>query len=117
MPTVNVQIQTTSGGTHKVTIHPSRVRIQNGDKGVVITWSATGPTTFLPGADAFKWLPAPGAPTPPAVSRRDDNTLVSAAYDNNFGSEVVWEYMIGVEKDGVRIQVDPEVDNDPPAGS
>lgn len=114
MPQINVQIQTTSG-IHKVTIHPGRLRIPNGDKGVVITWNATGPTTFLPGNEAFRWLPNVG-PTPPRVTRKDDNTLESEAYDNDFEHEVVWEYMIGVEKDGVKIQIDPEVDNDPPIG-
>ena len=113
MPTINVQIQTTSG-IHKVTIHPSRLRIRNGETGVVITWSATGPTTFLPGADAFKWLPNDDGR--PAVTRVDDNTLRSEPYDNDFDTEIVWEYLIGVEKDGVKIQVDPEVDNDPPIG-
>lgn len=114
MPTINVQIQTTSGGIHKVTINPSRLRIPNGTTGVVITWSATGPTTFLPGNDAFQWLTT--TPTPPAVTRVDDNTLRSASYDNTFDKEIVWEYLIGVQKDGVKIQVDPEVDNDPPIG-
>ena len=115
MPQINVQIQTTAGGIHKVTINPGRLRIPNGDTGVVITWSATGPTTFLPGNEGFRWQPNVG-PTPPAVTRVNDNTLQSASYDNNFDQEVVWEYLIGVQKDGVKIQVDPEVDNDPPIG-
>jgi len=110
MPNVNVQVQT-SNGIHKVTIHPERLRIPNGSTSVVITWNASGPTTFLAGNDAFKWLSS-GAP---AVTRIDDNTLQSAPFDNTGTTEVVWRYLIGVEEGGVKIQVDPEVDNDPPA--
>lgn len=110
MPNVNVQIQTTNA-VNKVTINPQRLHVPQGT-GIVITWSATGPTTFLPNPDCFRWLTT--SPTPPAVTRTNDNTLTSAAYDNNFSSEVVWEYMIGVQKDGLKIQIDPEVDNDPP---
>lgn len=112
MPTVNVQIQTT-GGVHKVTIHPGRLRIPQGT-GIVIVWKAAGPATFLPEPQCFQWLTP--SPAPPAVSRTDDNTLTSAPYTNNFPEEVIWEYMIGVQEGGVKIQVDPEVDNDPPAG-
>ncbi|HVG24082.1 MAG TPA: hypothetical protein VND45_08020 [Thermoanaerobaculia bacterium] len=112
MPQVNVQIQTSSGGINKVTINPDRLRIAPGTTGVVIVWKANGQSAFLPGNDAFSWLTS--NPTPPTVTRTDDHTLTSASYDNTFETEVVWKYMIGVEKDGVKIQVDPEVDNDPP---
>lgn len=115
MHTINVNMQTTDGDTHKVTIKPSRLRIKNGEQGVVITWSAAGPTTFLQGDAGFKWMPNVG-PTPPTVKYIDANTLRSEPYDNTFSTEVVWEYQIGVQKDGVKIVVDPEVDNDPPIG-
>ncbi|HVE72283.1 MAG TPA: hypothetical protein VNI54_13020 [Thermoanaerobaculia bacterium] len=111
MPHVNVQIQTTSD-IHKVTIHPERLRIPNGSRNVVVTWNASGPTTFLPGKDGFDWLSS-GAPT---VHRVDDHTLRSDPFDNTGTTEVVWRYMLGVERDGVKIKVDPEVDNDPPIG-
>lgn len=109
MPNVNVTVQTTNG-IHKVNINPERLRVPRGDKNVVITWKASGPTTFLAGNDAFKWL----SPNAPAVTRVDDNTLQSAPYDNDPTTEPVWQYLIGVEEGGVKIQVDPEVDNDPP---
>jgi hypothetical protein len=108
---VNVQVQT-ANGIHKVTIHPERLRVKRGEQNVVITWKASGPTTFLAGNDAFKWLSA-GAP---AVTRVDDRTLQSAPYDNKTTTPPVWRYLIGVEEGGVKIQVDPEVDNDPPIG-
>src|SRR5690349_7504089 len=104
MPNVNVQVQTTGGGIDKVTINPERLRIPNGPSTVAITWKASGPTTFLPGNDAFCWISAPTAPT---VTRVDDNTLQSASFVNN-GAGVVWRYLIGVEENGVKIQVDPE---------
>lgn len=113
MPTVNVQIQTT-GGIHKVTINPGRLRIPPGT-GVVLQWKASNGTTFLPEPDCFAWQPSTG--NPPAVRRTDDTTLTSDPYTNDFSEEVVWEYMIGVEKNGVKIKVDPEVDNDPPRGA
>jgi hypothetical protein len=115
MPDVNVQIQTTSGGIHKVTVNPERLRLRNGQNGLVITWRARGQTTFLPGRDAFDWLDDDRRA--PRVTRVDDTTLRSDPFDNDFGgASVIWRYLIGVEKNGVKIQVDPEVDNDPPLG-
>lgn len=114
MPTVNVQIQTT-GGIHKVTVNPERLHLGNGQHDVVITWRATNQTTFLPDGHAFAWLD--NDPRAPKVRRTGDTTLTSDRFSNDFGREsVIWRYMIGVEKGGVRIQVDPEVDNDPPLG-
>lgn len=115
MPTVTVRIEKLDD-IHKVTISPSRLRIPNGDKGVVITWNAPGLNEFLPGDEGFQWKPMPGAPPPPRVTHKDAHTLEAAPYDNDFPVEVVWEYLIGVQKEGVKIQVDPEVDNDPPVG-
>ncbi len=110
---VNVQLQTTNG-IHKVTIHPERLRIPPKAKDVVITWKASGPTTFLAGKDGFNWLDT-GAPN---VQQLDPNTLESDKFDNlsTTTTEIVWRYLIGVENGGVKIQVDPEVDNDPPIG-
>ena len=113
MPNVNVRIATT-GGIHKVTISPQRLRIPNGSTNVVITWRASNGTTFLTGTDAFQWINPSTVLPPPNVTRTNDTTLTSDAYTNNTSVEVIWEYMLGVEKDGVKIQVDPEVDNDPP---
>lgn len=114
MSTVNVRVDVKQDGTHKVTIQPSRLRVPNGSANVTITWNAMNGTTFLPNPSAFEWIVGVGVPDPPVVTRVDDTKLQSAPYSNDFGSEVVWEYMIGVQKNGVRIQVDPEVDNDPP---
>ena len=114
MENVNVQIQT-AGGIHKVTVHPERLRLRNGQQNIVITWRASNQTTFLRGSDAFAWID--GDRRAPRVTRVDDTTLRSDPFNNDFGKETVtWRYMIGVEKNGVRIQVDPEVDNDPPLG-
>ena len=114
MPNVNVQVQTTGSGIHKVTINPERLRIPPGAKDVIITWKADGPTTFLSGRDGFSWLDT-GTPN---VRQVDPTTFESDKFDNPSTGKtaIVWRYLIGVEEGGVKIQVDPEVDNDPPLG-
>lgn len=79
------------------------------DKTPTIEWVADGDGTTFPTSNFFSWKSGgPGfLPT-----RSTDGKKLTLAYTQTAASD--WTYAIALENDGVRVDLDPEIHNDPP---
>ncbi|HEX6099259.1 MAG TPA: hypothetical protein VF432_23295 [Thermoanaerobaculia bacterium] len=94
---------------NSVTVNVAPFRRDVLDKTPTIEWEADGNGTTFPATNYFSWKSG-GPGTLPA--RSSDGKKLTLAYTQTAPSD--WTYAISLENDGVTVDVDPEIHNDPP---
>jgi hypothetical protein len=89
-----------------VTVAPFRRDVP--DKTPTLVWETNGNGTTFPSTNFFSWKSG-GSGTP---VRSSDGRTLTLAYTQTTPSD--WTYSIALENDGVRVDIDPEIHNDPP---
>ena len=115
MPSTPIPITVTltnRANTIDVGVNPPSARVGHGATAVHLVWTATGPGASFPATNFFRWK---GAPAAPAVTRISATQLQSADYVNN-GAGETWQYMVAISNGTITVNIDPEVDNQPPGG-
>lgn len=97
---VNIAITSNQTG---ITVFPTRANVTGEE--VVLVWTVAG--AEFPETGFFEWEGSP--PDAPVVTRSNPNTLLSAPY-TIVAPGSLWGYVINVGG----INVDPEVNNQPP---
>lgn len=107
--TVNL---TVSGSTIDIDI-PGSVPVRNSKTDTYkLVWTISGPNASFPASNFFNWRSSPGQPT---VTRNPaGNQLTSTEYSNDANNRRKWKYTIGLTNGTTTINLDPEVDNEPP---
>lgn len=115
MPVIPVPINvtmTTQGSVIDVSIPPV-VRNQHSTVNQYqLVWNASGPNASFPSSNPFSWKGGSGQPN---VTRNSTGSqLISDPFWNNGSTGSRWEYTVGITNGTVTVNVDPEIDNEPP---
>ena len=94
---------------NSVTVNIAPFRRDVPDAAPTLVWEADGNGTTFPSANFFSWKSGGPGSNP---TRSSDGKTLTLTYSNSGPSD--WTYKIAIENDGVRVDVDPEIHNDPP---
>lgn len=103
---VNCSMQT---NPNSVTVNVAPFRRDVPDKTPTLVWEADGNGTTFPATNFFTWKNGGPGSSP---TRSPDGKTLTLSYTQSTPSD--WTYAIAIENDGVRVDVDPEIHNDPP---
>ena len=95
---------------NSATVNLAPFRREVPDESPTLVWEADGSGTTFPSSNFFAWKAGGGPGSTP--TRSVDGKTLTLTYTNSASSD--WSYAIAVENDGVRVDMDPEIHNDPP---